>query len=354
MFGFDLVEGYGSDARITAVMDAVRTVLVPVQNPDGFVRSRESATGMLSALAPANMPVGNVQEFEYHRKNMRRHTNQPEETGLGVDTNRNYGFNWGGAGSSGTRTSQTYRGASPFSEPESESVRQLLNTLQAVTLNTNHTYGRLILRPPGYKGFPDTPDEIILKTLGDAMGDLTGYESKQSWGLYDTTGTTVDWAYGAHGTLSYTFEHGGSFHPNYASYIPAAYVDGKLRDCFLMLAEAAADPATHGVLAGRVTDGAGSPVAAEIRITKAWDAPLWENGDGSNPTGEDTYPEWVDSQMETADGDFAFHVNPSRRPYDLDDEPYRMVVTTADGRGATRDVRVTRGETVPLGDIIVS
>jgi hypothetical protein len=88
MFAFDLVENYGTDDRITNIMDTVRTVLVPVQNPDGFVRSRDALTSPVSAYTPVNTPLA-VSEQEYHRKNMRRHTALPEEIGAGTDTNRN-------------------------------------------------------------------------------------------------------------------------------------------------------------------------------------------------------------------------------------------------------------------------
>ena len=41
-FGFDLAMNYGKDARITALVDKVRTVVVPIVNPDGFNLSREA------------------------------------------------------------------------------------------------------------------------------------------------------------------------------------------------------------------------------------------------------------------------------------------------------------------------
>jgi len=36
----------------------------------------------------------------------------------GVDPNRNFGFEWGGFGASDNACKETFRGAGPFSEPE--------------------------------------------------------------------------------------------------------------------------------------------------------------------------------------------------------------------------------------------
>ena len=40
------------------------------------------------------------------------------------------------------------------------------------------------------------------------MADDTGYTSQYGWQLYDTSGTTEDWNYGAAGTFGYTIELG--------------------------------------------------------------------------------------------------------------------------------------------------
>jgi hypothetical protein len=351
MFAYDLLENSASDSRMAALMDSVRTVLIPVQNPDGFTQSRDTVTSYVSAHTPADTPLA-VSEFEYHRKNMRRHTSQPVETGAGIDTNRNYGLQWGGDGSSGTRTSQTYRGPLPFSEPESRNVRAILARLHAVTLNSNHTHGKLLLRPPGAKTFGFTPDEGLLTALGDAQAAHNGYRSMFSYQLYDTTGTTMDWGYGAHGSLAYTYEHGTSFHPNYSSYIANAWTSGGVRESFLVLAEAAADPDLHCVITGRVRDASGAPVAGAVELSKTFDIPLWKDGNASNPAGLPSISEDHASAMATdEDGAFAFHVNPSRRPYESGaGVPYTLKVT-ADGSTTSREVRINRGQVVDLGEL---
>lgn len=41
----------------------------------------------------------------------------------GIDLNRNYGYKWGGAGTSNNPCSDIYRGTGAFSEPETAAVK---------------------------------------------------------------------------------------------------------------------------------------------------------------------------------------------------------------------------------------
>ena len=224
----ELVKGYkAGDARVRTLMDATRTIVVPIVNPDGFNASREAGEddGREGPDETANLAI----PYEYHRKNCRvinptgddpaegDCTQQPA-TGLqqfGVDPNRNYGGYWGGPGASapgGTPPgdyAQDYRGPGPFSEPETQNIRDLVSKRQVVTLITNHTASNLILRPPGIQALGNSPDENLgYKALGDAMAAENGYTSQFGYELYDTTGTTEDWTYSATGGFGFTFEIG--------------------------------------------------------------------------------------------------------------------------------------------------
>ena len=80
----------------------------------------------------------------------------PAGFGLGVDLNRNYGGFWGGparrdrAGrerlEAGPPTRRTAAPA-PFSEPETQNIRDLVAGRQVTMLITNHTFSNLVLRP---------------------------------------------------------------------------------------------------------------------------------------------------------------------------------------------------------------
>lgn len=351
MYAHDLLSSYGSDAQITRLVDTTRTVLVPVQNPDGFVRSRDAATSLVSANTPVTVPTfptAIVGDFEYHRKNMRRHTDRPEETGAGIDTNRNYALMWGGNGSSGSPSSQTYRGASPYSEPESLAIRDLLLSINATCVLTHHTYGQLCMRPWGALKHMTSPDEDLQKHLGGEMTGHNGYQNIYAWQLYDTAGTSRDWAYGATRALVWTYEHcNGEFHPNYAQTIPDLYTSN--RDAFLVGHEAAADPALHVVISGRVVDSTGQPVNAEVSVRR--------------PTPTETHlGDFVDEYYEFGAhaplGAFEVHANPSSRPHIIKPDegvvgPREKFTVRVTAGGASRELTVDleRGESADLGTI---
>ena len=95
------ITGYGNDTLITELVDELEIFVIPVVNPDGYVYT----------WGPQRL----------WRKNRRDNGNGT----FGVDLNRNWGYEWGGVGSSGDPGSGTYRGTAPFSEPETQ-VRRLL------------------------------------------------------------------------------------------------------------------------------------------------------------------------------------------------------------------------------------
>ncbi|MGH2690966.1 MAG: M14 family zinc carboxypeptidase [Actinomycetota bacterium] len=349
MWAYDLLESYGTDTRITALMDTARFVVVPLQNPDGFHHSRES---LVQNSNTGTVPPGGIEG--YWRKNRRSVTGvtipmiQKNPDAYGIDPNRNYAHNWGGPGASSSNFDQTSRGSAAFSEPESRNVAHVLSTYQVTALESSHTAGNLVLRPWGYT-YDDPPDDELLRTLGDECGVITGYKSQKSIQLYITTGTTVDYGYGSFASLAFSFEHSGTgFHPAYASAVPQMYA--KCRPAFLLLAEAAANPAYHGVITGRAVDGSGAPIpSAEIRLHKEFATPLWPNA------GPD-YPEVIDTSMVTnEDGIFEYHTNPSTRPhiaFEGGSEAFTLQAS-AGYSAESLDVVVARGETVDLGDITI-
>ena len=243
-WAYELVLGYRrGDARVRNLVTNTRTIVVPIVNPDGFNASREAGElyGNGNGAATDLDGNGEVDDVEFIARGVHASERVPAQelplpgrrprwatapacdtgvAGHGVDPNRNYGAFWGGGGSSGDFFTQTYRGPEPFSEPESQNVRELVSSRQVTTLITNHTFSGLVLRPPGIAAQGTTVDEPIFKALGDSMAAENGYESQYGYQLYDTDGTTEDWSYNATGGLGYTFEIGHlGFHPPYADTI---------------------------------------------------------------------------------------------------------------------------------------
>ncbi len=329
-FAYDLVKNYGSDARITGLLDRARVVVVPVVNVDGFELSRTDG-GLIDLREADNGGTATILGTPgnaYKRKNCRVVDGQdtPDGTcragsatspggfGTGVDLNRNYGGLWGGPGASATFADPTYRGSGPFSEPEIQNVRELVSNRQVTTLISNHTFSNLVLRPNGVH--PDTighdgnpvgnaPDEEGLKALGAKMTDANGYRNIHGWELYDTTGTTEDWSYNATGGYGYTFEIGADeFHPPFPQvvdeYLGAGELAGKgNREAYLLALENTVDTATHAVISGK------APKGATLRLRKQFATPTWSGSFADN----------LSSTMQVgSDGKYTWHVNQSTRP----------------------------------------
>ncbi|MEU4196714.1 M14 family zinc carboxypeptidase [Kribbella sp. NPDC026611] len=319
-FAYDLLKSDGTDSRITNILEKSRVIVVPVVNPDGFNVSRSGS-------------------YDLKRKNCRVTNGQIPTSGQcaqssnrsrGVDLNRNYSGFWGGPGASSSLTSETYRGAGAFSEPESRNVQALVSQHQVTTLITNHTYSSLVLREPGYASAAKTPDESIYKALGDQMAAANGYTSQWAYQLYDTTGTTEDWSYYATGGLGFTFEHSGNtFHPAFSNVVNM--YPGN-RNAYLIAAESTINAARHSIITGT------APAGAVLRLKKTFTTKTWSGTQ---------LPDTLESTMTVpAGGTYTWHTNPSTRPAVVQQggtEAWTLTCEQAGQVKETRSVTVARG-----------
>jgi murein tripeptide amidase MpaA len=205
-----LTGSYPTDARIRALVDSREIWIVTNVNPDGS--EYDVASG----------------SYRSWRKNRQPNSGS---TYVGTDLNRSWGYQWGCCGgSSGTRSSETYRGPSPFSAPETQRVRAFVTSRvvggrQQITANIDfHTYSELVLWPYGYTRADTAPGlsadaQAALSTLGRSMAATNGYTPEQSSDLYIADGTINDWLWGTYRIFSYTFEmyprtsSAGGFYP---------------------------------------------------------------------------------------------------------------------------------------------
>jgi hypothetical protein len=380
-FAHLLVAGQG-DSRIAGLLAKERVVILPLVNPDGFISSRnafdigDSLLGQQpdATLVEAIAPFGG--QFAYRRKNCDGEILPPTtpcELAWGVDPNRNYGFNWGGPGSSADVTSQSYHGPAPRSEPEVRAVWDFVRTHEVTTLITLHNVAALVLRPPGTSGGGLAPDEAKLKAIGDAMGTAAGYTSQYGYQLYDTSGTTEDDSYAATGGFGYTIELGppdGNFHMPYETGVVAEWTGanahsnnhGGLKEALLIAAAAAADPADHAILAGT------APAGKVLRLHKTFDTktspwcsksiePVLNIGlEAICLTGQQpplTLHDALDATTTVpASGSFEWHVGPSTRPFVAklgQNEAYELTCEQPDGTVLDRlSVVIDRGQTLAL------
>lgn len=136
-----LAQNYGVDDRITNLVNNREFYIVPCVNPDGYEFNR------------INSPGGGG----LHRKNRRNVgvDNPSNGQSKGVDLNRNYGVDWAncsGASSScgsSSPSAETYYGASAFSEPETQAIRNLVTTHHFVASIDQHCYGPYYSLPFG-------------------------------------------------------------------------------------------------------------------------------------------------------------------------------------------------------------
>jgi len=339
-FGLELIQGYrASDPRLAAIVRRARTFVVPVLNVDGFDKTIESE-GLNpdgSYTDPVHSGGTSGDQFDgsgaYKRKNCRApgaaeqaipclaRTYDPADGGdqsahrdRGVDLNRNYVTAWGGPGSASGVDALTYHGPAPFSEPETRGFADVIRGLQVTVLVTNHTFGGLILRPPGTSVDGLAPDEAALRRLGDRMAAETGYASQFGYQLYDTTGTTDDYAYEGLGAFAYTAEIGrDEFHPPYADF-QAEYDGGGgrggLREAYTLAGEAAIDAATHSIISGRAP--AGGTLTLTKRFTSSTD--LRPDDDGVQAPDSTTSEPRVSTLRVPASGRFSWHADPRASP----------------------------------------
>jgi murein tripeptide amidase MpaA len=193
----ELTQKYSTDTRIRNIVNSREIYIVFNLNPDG---------GEYDVLNDT-----------YHSWRKNRQPNSGSSY-VGTDLNRNYGYKWGCCGgSSGSTSSDTYRGSAAFSAPETARLRDFINSRviggvqQIKTSISFHTYSELILWPYGYT-YTDVPadmtadDQSVFRTMGQAMAQTNNYTPQQSSDLYITDGDMTDWAYGVHKIFAYTFE----------------------------------------------------------------------------------------------------------------------------------------------------
>jgi murein tripeptide amidase MpaA len=188
-----MLSNYNTDPHIHALLDKVEVIVIPIVNVDGYTYTWGGSNQRL------------------WRKNRR---NNGDGT-FGVDTNRNWGYQWGGAGTSTTTSSDIYRGTSPFSEPETQVMRDFITANPSIRAHIDfHSYAQLILSPWGYTLEEPTRDfASLFDSGGGAMASAIYAVNQKSYvfgpsysTIYPASGVAPDWCFGARGIMSWTIE----------------------------------------------------------------------------------------------------------------------------------------------------
>jgi len=215
-----LANNYTTNAQVKALLDTTEVWVVPIVNPDGVDVVQQGGNRPylqrknLNGTGCANPPTASNQK--------------------GVDLNRNTSFQWGGAGTSPSRCSQTYPGRGPDSEAETKAINSLFRRLFADqrgpgatdpapattrgAMISIHSYAGMNLFPWGYTN-TRSPNDAKLRAIAQKMSSFNGYQYGQPGQiLYNASGTSDDWSYGELGIASFTIELAscGSFTPAYS------------------------------------------------------------------------------------------------------------------------------------------
>jgi murein tripeptide amidase MpaA len=185
------VKGYGTDPRITAVLNEVVVYIVPIVNPDGYEFSQTSGNRMW-------------------RKNRR---NNPGSSCFGVDLNRNWDYGWGGPHSTSTNPcSDIFIGSGAHSEPEVANLAAFMLARPNIKAHVDiHNFSELVLHAWGDTNTPHPEAENIVNLaamMSEAIYDVHGvwypYGTPGQL-LYSVSGSMQDWVTST-GAYGYTIE----------------------------------------------------------------------------------------------------------------------------------------------------
>jgi carboxypeptidase T len=184
-----LVQHYATNTKVQQVVNNREIFIIPCSNPDGYVYNETIAPGGGGSW----------------RKNRRNHGG-----GIyGVDMNRNYSVDWANCSApitgpplscgSGSTSSDTYWGASAFSEPETQAIRNFVTTRNFKVAVDQHSNGAYYSLPFGRPSLPtnimDPIDALVYTYTPALMGMYNCHRagnSPQSVG-YEVAGGYKDW-----------------------------------------------------------------------------------------------------------------------------------------------------------------
>ncbi len=180
-----LTAGYGSDPRITAIVDSNEIWIAPVWNPDGY-------------------------EYVFNVNNLWRKNRRPFAGGTGVDLNRNYPFGWSTAcGGSTSPSSETYRGPSAASEAETKTAIALSNDQRFDKVLDFHSFGREVLFEYACLSHPFT---AYLSSEASAIAANESYGTRAP----SAEGEHYEWQLATFGSYAFLTEIDTAFQPSFA------------------------------------------------------------------------------------------------------------------------------------------
>ncbi|MEU8500338.1 M14 family zinc carboxypeptidase [Streptomyces lavendulae] len=187
------LDNYGKDPRITKLVDSTELWFLLSANPDGYDYTFTADSARL------------------WRKNLHDNNGDGKITAVdGVDLNRNFAYKWGydNEGSSPSLSSETYRGPSASSEPETRALDAFEKRIGFRYAINYHSASELLLYGVGWQVATPTPDDVAYKALAGTPEKpaVPGYYPQLSSELYTTNGEADGHAANANGVMMFTPE----------------------------------------------------------------------------------------------------------------------------------------------------
>jgi Zinc carboxypeptidase/Carboxypeptidase regulatory-like domain len=238
-----LTTQYATDPRIAAAVNGHEIWIAPVWNPHGY-------------------------NHVFTTDNLWRKNRRVLAGGVGVDLNRNYSQGWNASCAGSTSvTSETYKGPSAASEPETQTLITWSQRERFAKVIDYHSYGREVLYSYLCLSHPFTSwmqQEAAALSQASGYGGLTRLPSAE--------GEHPEWQLAKMGAYAFLIETHTQFQPSYTSAVNEANL---VWPGILSVLERPVS------VSGHVTDaGTGAPLAATIELPNV----TFANGE-SNASG---------------------------------------------------------------------
>ncbi len=191
----DLTSAYGVDDTTTAWVDDCELWFIPILNPEGH------------AVVTADV------DTTWRKNKLDNNDNGQFDLDYdGVDPNNNYDFNWDQGGSDNPQ-SEFYRGVAPFSENETQVMRDFCLQHKPVFALNYHSprssSGDVVYYPWYWVGYGFAPDHYVIYDVATKLSQETFTETDEPYTAeygFATQGKARNWQYGVVGTIGYTME----------------------------------------------------------------------------------------------------------------------------------------------------
>ncbi|KAK5815461.1 hypothetical protein F5H01DRAFT_279194, partial [Linnemannia elongata] len=185
----ELILGYRQNKKITRLLDQFEFIIVPILNADGYV-------------------------YTWEHNRMWRKNRQPTSIPFcpGIDPNRNWGYLYGGDGSSANPCNEGYHGPEAFAAFESKMMSDfILDRKNVVAYIDFHAYSQLWMHPFGgdCSMIPKDDEDLLEAGMGAAKALHDVHGKKYTVGsicnvIYQASGGSIDWTY-AVGKVKYSY-----------------------------------------------------------------------------------------------------------------------------------------------------